>query len=91
MKTARSLWFNVQLTRKLMLAKVANMEKVLATKSKGFRSSELADATVKLEMKKAAQSVKDANKDIKALDADYAAAKKAIDKLEAQAKKLKIK
>ena len=91
MKAARSVWFNVQLTRKLMLAKVANMEKVLATKSKGFRSSELADPAVKLELKKAAQSVKDANKDIKALDADYAAAKKAIDELEAQAKKLKIK
>ena len=91
MKAARSVWFNVQLTRKLMLAKVANMEKVLATKSKGFRSSERADPVVKLEIEKAAQSVKDANKDIKDLDADYAAAKKAIDKLEAQAKKLKIK
>ena len=91
MKTARSVWFNVQLTRKLMTTKAANMEKVLATKSKGFRSSELSDPVVKAELKKAAQSVKDAHKDIQDLDADYAAAKKAMDKLEAQAKKSKIK
>ena len=91
MKTARSLWSNVQIANKLATTKAANMEKVLATRTKGFRSKELADPVVAAEMKKAAQSVKDANKVVKDKQADYAKARKAIDKLEAQAKKLKIK
>ena len=91
LKGVRSNWSNVQIAYKLMTAKTTNMEKVLATKTKGFRSKELDDTVVKAELKKAAQSVKAAQKIVKEKDADYAAAKKMMDKLEAQAKKLKIK
>ena len=91
MKSARSVWSNVQIANKLMTAKAANMEKVLATKTRGFRSKELADPVVADELKKANLSVKAAKKEVKDRQADYAGAKKAMDKLEAEAKKRKIK
>ena len=88
--TARGYWKNVDTAYKLMTTKAKNMETVLANRKKGFRSTELTDSIVKAEMAKAAKSVKDAKADIKAVDADYKAAKKAIAKLEAEAKKRKI-
>jgi hypothetical protein len=91
LKVTRSNWSNAQIAYKLMMTKGANMEKVLATKTKGFRSKELDDPVVKAHLKEATQKVKEAQKTIKDKDADYAAAKKMMDKLEAQAKKLKIK
>ena len=91
LKSTRSNWSNAQIAYQLMLTKGANMEKVLATKTKGFRNKELADPVVKAELKQAALKVKAAQQTIKEIGADYAAAKKLMDKLEAQAKKLKIK
>jgi hypothetical protein len=91
MKTARSVWSNVQIANKLITTKAANMEKVLATRTRGFRTKELADPVVAKEMKTAADKVKEAKKEVKDRAADYAAAKKAMDKLEAEAKKRKIK
>jgi hypothetical protein len=50
---------------KLMRTRLASMEKLLATKTKAFRSSELSDGEVKAELKKAQQSLKDARADVK--------------------------
>lgn len=60
----------------LMRTKAASMEKILATKTRALRSNELSDATVKAEIKKAQQSLKDAKADLKASEVD---AKKGMD------------
>jgi len=76
---------------KLMRARVAGMEKVLAVKTKAFRSSELTDATVKAEIKAAQQSLKDAKADLKVSEAEAKKGQEAIAEIEkrwaAQAKK----
>jgi len=85
--TVRGFWTTTELAYKTMVTKSASMVKVLATKTRGFRSNELSDGTVKAELARAAQSVKDAKAEVKKYDKDYANAKKAIVKIEAQAKK----
>lgn len=64
----------------LMRTRVASMEKVLSTKLKAFRTNELSDATVKAEVKKAQQSLKDAKSDLTVSEAE---AKKGQDALAA--------
>lgn len=65
---------------KLMHTRVAAMEKLLAVRTKAFRSNELSDATVKADMKRAQKSLKDAQTELKATEAhaskglEYAAA-----------------
>jgi hypothetical protein len=54
----------------LMRTRAASMAKVLAVKLKGFRSSELTDATVKAEIKKAQKSLKDAQADLAVTEAE---------------------
>jgi hypothetical protein len=77
------LWKNAEAGYKLMVTKAAAMEKVLAAKKKAFRSDELKDATVKAELLKADQCLKDAKTDVKAKEKDYTKAKAAITKIQA--------
>jgi len=63
-----------------MTTKAANMETVLATKTRGFRAKELADTVVADELKKANQSCQGRQQRVKDRQVDFAAAKKAIDK-----------
>lgn len=88
--TAHGFWQTVDQAQKNMLTKVAAMEKVLATRTRGFRSNELSDAKVKVELAKAAKSLKDAKAQVKLYASDYANAKKAHAVIEAKAKKLKF-
>jgi len=69
---------NVESGIKLMRTRVAGMDKVLATKLKGFRNSELNDPTVKAEIKKAQKSLKEAKVDLSTSELE---AKKALDYL----------
>jgi hypothetical protein len=69
---------NVQSGIQLMRTRVASMEKLLATKTKAFRSNELSDPTVKDDVKKAKKSLKDANVDLQVSEGE---AKKALDYL----------
>jgi hypothetical protein len=55
---------------KLMRTRVAGMEKVLATKTKSFRNSELSDPTVKADIKKAQKSLKEAKADLAVSEAE---------------------
>jgi hypothetical protein len=67
---------------KLMRARAASMEKVLAVKTKAFRSSELADATVKASIKAAKLSLKDAKADLKVSEAEAKKGQDAIAEIE---------
>lgn len=51
---ALGFWQTVEQAQKQLLAGTASMEKVLATRTCGFRSNELSDAQVKSELAKAA-------------------------------------
>lgn len=88
--TAHGFWQTVDQAQKNMLTKVAAMEKVLATRTRGFRTNELKDAQVKVELAKAAKSLKDAQAQVKLYASDYANAKKAHAVIEAKAKKLRF-
>ncbi len=55
---------------KLMRTRVAGMGKVLAVRTKSFRSNELADATVKAQLKNAQKFLKDAQTELKTSEAD---------------------
>jgi hypothetical protein len=84
---ARGIWSGVDSAYKSMVARSAAMDKMLATLTRGFRTNELSDKTVKAELAKAATSVKDAKATVKKYDKDYATAKKLMDKVNAQAVK----
>ena len=73
-----------------MAAKVASMEKVLATETKGFRSNELSDTNVKTELANAARDLKAAKAELKKQAPQHAAAKKLWTELDAKFKKAGI-
>ena len=87
---ALGFWQTVEQAQKQLLAGTASMEKVLATRTRGFRSNELSDAQVKSELAKAATSVKEAKTLIKTYAGDFANAKKAHATILAKAKKKKF-
>jgi hypothetical protein len=90
LELARGAWQNVHVAYQAMVTKKKNMEALLATGSKGLRSAEKSNPTVKQKLAEAAQSVKDAAAEIKTYDKNYADAKKHIAAIEAKAKKKKI-
>ncbi len=67
---------------KLMRTKAASMEKLLATKTKGFRNRELSDPVVKAEIKKAQRSLKDAQADLKVSETEAKKGRDAIAEIE---------
>jgi hypothetical protein len=88
--TALGFWQDVELAQKNLVTRAASMEKVLATRTRGFRSNELSDKTVKAELAKAAKSVKDVKAEVKKYASHYAAAKKQFALLQAKAKKARL-
>jgi len=86
----RGFWINCEAAYKLMGAKAANMEKVLTIRTRALRTNELTDPTVQAELNSARQALVAAKAEVASKTADYTAAKKAIAKIEATAKKLKI-
>jgi hypothetical protein len=82
---ARGLWAGVDSAYKSMVARSAAMDNILATRTRGFRSNELSDTTVKAELAKASASVKAAKALVKSYEKDHAAARKLMDKVEVAA------
>ena len=79
---AQGTWHNADAAYKLMSTSTASMEKVLATKLKGFRSAELKDVKVNESVIAAQKLVKEAKLEVKKYDSAYAKAKKAWTQLE---------
>ena len=82
-------WKNAQAAYKAMTTRASSMANILAIRTKGFRSNELADPVVKAEIAKAQARVKSAQAEVKKYDKDYDKAKKLAADLTEKLKKAK--
>ena len=88
--TAHGFWQTTDQAQKNLLSRAASMEKVLATRTRGFRSNELKDSEVKAALTRATASVKTVKSLVKLSASDYSNAKKYHAVIEAKAKKAKF-